>query len=885
MVERRDVLKLGAVAAASGMALQAARAATPGKIWILVDPGDKVASSGPVAHAIGQFRRELTAKKIANAAGPTANPSTGDLVITLSSSPGGEREGFTFTPGADGGIRKLRALSTGPLGLSYAVLELADRVRYSTGADLGIDFAAAYSERPANRVRSMARSFVSSVEDKAWYYDKGFWTDYLDMLVANRFNRFALFFGFGYDFPRNITDDYFQLPYPFLFDVAGYDVRLNPPLAAGEREKNLEMLKYISSETAARGLHFQLGIWTHVYEWVESPNAMHRIEGLTHQTHAPYCRDALAKLLAECPAIDGLTFRIHVESGIADGAFDFWRTLFKGFYGAGRPVEIDMHAKGITEEMISIAAETGMPMSVSPKFSGEHMGLGYHQADIREYEIPTPARVAAAKSNTSAGVRRFTRYGYADLFVEGRKYGILHRLWPGSQRFLLWGDPATAAAYSRAASFCDSSGLEICEPLTFKGRESSGHPGESRNAYADKALDPGLADWRKHEYSYRLWGRMLYDPDGPRDAWGRYLGQAFGSAATAAETALANASRTLPLFTTAHIPSTSNRYYWPEIYDNMPVMPIDGYRPLADLPDGYTLADISPLDPQLFSSIGEHAALLAAGMGNPKYSPAEVARSLTRFGGMAETALKRAKGQAADNAEFRRWEEDILIQVGLARFFAAKLQSGLLWEVYQRTGSAACGSQALVIYSRGREGWVAMANRAKRVYVPDISFGAEKIVQRGHWIDRIPDIDRDIAAMRAALSGPKPKATEEALEPATVEPATVLDPNRATYTIQHDAPDSFAPGKPLPLAIAAAEGDNATLYYRHVNHGERWRSLPMTAAGGGHVGTIPGDYTGSPYPLQYYFLLEGADGPTLAPGFGPDWAAQPYHSVWQRSAG
>lgn len=882
MLERRDVLKLGAAMTASGIALQAAHAAAPRKIWILVDPGDKVASSGPVAHAIGQFRRELTAKKVASAVGPAADPVAGDLAITLSSSPGGEREGFSLTPGIANGVRTLRALSNGPLGLSYAVLELADRVRHAAGADLGIDFAAVHSERPANRVRSVARSFCSAIEDKAWYYDKAFWSDYLDMLVANRFNRFALFFGFGYDFPKNITDDYFQLPYPFLFDVAGHDVRLDPPLPAAERARNLEMLKFISSETAARGMHFQLGIWTHAYEWVDSPKAAHRIEGLSRETHAPYCRDALARLLAECPAIEGVTLRVHVESGIADGAFDFWRTLFQGFNGAGRPVEIDMHAKGITEEMIGIAADTGMPVSVSPKFAGEHMGLGYHQADIREYEIPTPERIAAAKSNTSSGVRRFTRYGYADLFVQGRKYDILHRLWPGSQRFLLWGDPATAAAYSRAASFCDSAGLEICEPLTFKGRESSGHAGESRNAYRDKALDPGLADWRKHEYSYRLWGRMLYDPDGPREAWGRHLAQSFGPAATAAETALANASRTLPLFTTANIPSTSNRYYWPEIYDNMPVMPIDGYKPIADLPDGYTFADISPLDPQLFSSVGEHAALLAEGKANPKYSPAEVARSLVRFAGMAETALGRARGQAPAprDALFRRWEEDILIQIGLARFLAAKLQSGLLWDLYRRTGSAACGSQALAIYARGRDIWVAMADRAKRVYVPDISFGTEAIVQRGHWADRVPDIDRDIAAMRKALAGSPPKATG-----AAVDPAAVLDPRRAIYTIQHKAPTSFAPGQPLALAIATAEVDRATLCFRHVNHGERWRTLPMTATGGGHAGAIPADYTASPYPLQYYFLLEGADGPTLAPGFGPDWATQPYHSVWQRSAG
>ena len=41
----------------------------------------------------------------------------------------------------------------------------------------------------------------------------------------------------------------------------------------------------------------------------------------------------------------------------------------------------------------------------------------------------------------SNGERRFTRYGYADLYQEGRNYGILYRLWPGTQKHLLSADP------------------------------------------------------------------------------------------------------------------------------------------------------------------------------------------------------------------------------------------------------------------------------------------------------------------------------------------------------------------------------------------------------------------------------------------------------------
>ena len=92
---------------------------------------------------------------------------------------------------------------------------------------------------------------------------------------------------------------------------------------------------------------------------------------------------------------------------------------------------------------------------------------------------------------------------------------MLHRIWPGTQRLLLWGDPVTAAAYSRAFSFCGSDGVEIMEPLSFKGRRGSGIAGD-RTAYADKSLTPRW-DWEKYDYSHRVWGRLLYNPNAEPD--------------------------------------------------------------------------------------------------------------------------------------------------------------------------------------------------------------------------------------------------------------------------------------------------------------------------------------------------------------------------------
>jgi hypothetical protein len=71
--------------------------------------------------------------------------------------------------------------------------------------------------------------------------------------------------------------------------------------------------------------------------------------------------------------------RIHGESGIPEGSYPFWQTLFEAISGAGRVIEIDMHAKGFNQVMIDMAHKTGMPVKAGAKFWAEHQGLGYHQ--------------------------------------------------------------------------------------------------------------------------------------------------------------------------------------------------------------------------------------------------------------------------------------------------------------------------------------------------------------------------------------------------------------------------------------------------------------------------------------------------------------------------
>lgn len=647
-------------------------------------------------------------------------------------------------------------------------------------------------------------------------------------------------------------------------------------LSDAERDANLETLRFVSDEASRRGLHFQLGLWTHAYAWADSPEANHRIEGLRPDTVGAYCRDALAILLRECPAIGGVTLRTHGESGVAEGDYELWRLLFDGLVRGGRRLEIDLHAKGLDDRMIEIALATGLPVVVSPKFWAEHMGLPYHQAWIRPTELPQREKGEGLFARSS-GARSFLRYGYGDLLVEGRRYGVLHRIWPGTQRHLLWGDPVLAAAYGRAASFAGTQGMELMEPLSFKGRKGSGHRG-SRTAYAEEALVPGH-DHEKYLYTYRLWGRLLYDPDAPADSWRRLLRHQHGPAARRVEQALAASSRILPLLTTAHAPSAANNHWWPEMPVNMSIVDASHPEPFTDTPEPKRFGAVSPLDPQLFATADAFAAELIGGGAGGRYSPAEVAAALDLLSETAARHLADAQATAPDRAEpgFRRFALDTAVTVELGRFFAGKLRAGVLFALFDRTGDRRFLAAARESYAAAREAWSRIVAQTRGLYTGDVSYGIAWY-QRGHWSDRLAAIDADRTALErereAASSGQGEVERARELIDAVLRPAA-----RPVFTVRHTSPPSFVRGQPLPIALSLAPAATAvTLHYRHVNQAEPWRSEPMRMEAGTFRAAIPPAYTDSAFPLQYYFeVLVGAPPrPALWPGFDADWSNVPY---------
>jgi len=319
-LSRREFVKTGATVAAAGVL---GGATQPG-VSIVVDPNEAIAGAAPVVWAAKELEQTLAAagltvhrlEQVSRAsadhicivvAGSTAAVAREMLKasgVTLAAVP----EALALVPGKVGGRPVILACGHDARGLVYALLDLADRVQNAVDPPAAFDIHKASAEQPANAVRSAMRLFSSDVEDKPWYKDREMWPQYLTMLAAQRFNRFHLALGLGYDFLRQVTDSYFLFAYPFLLSVPGYNVHV-PQLPDTERDRNLEMLRFISEQTVARGMQFQLGIWMHGYEWLDSPSPNYTISGLTRENHGAYCRDAVRKLLQACPAIGGITLR------------------------------------------------------------------------------------------------------------------------------------------------------------------------------------------------------------------------------------------------------------------------------------------------------------------------------------------------------------------------------------------------------------------------------------------------------------------------------------------------------------------------------------------------------------------------------------------------
>lgn len=789
-----------------------------------------------------------------------------------------EPESFALRLSAEpGGDVRVVVSATDARGYAYALTEVAERIKFEDASGLSTDRV--QCERAAVPVRGIQRSFSSADEDTLWLHDRSFWTEYLDHLAMQRFNRFQLALGMQYNYgagmeSRTASDNYLCFAYPFLLDVPGFEVRAQGVTAA-ERDRNLESLAYIAKETRRRGMSFHLGLWNHAYDFGHDSMHWYPILGISRETHAPYSAAALGRLLQLVPEIDGLVFRVHHEGGIHEEGHElFWDQVFDAASKAGRPIEVDMHAKGVDEALMRAVDKPNIHATISAKYWAEHMGLPYHQASIREKELKQfnwPGKDPSITGVTD-GERRFTRYGYADFLSEERSIDVIFRMWPGTQKLLLWGDPEMAAGFGRYATLGGSRGLEICEPLYFKGRKGTGQPG-TRDPYLRPDLQLGVNDWRKYRYTYLLWGRLLYNPDATPDTWQRFLQAEFGAAAKGIETALTSLSKVLPLVTVAHGVSGANNFYWPEMYVDLAISYWKQSLHYAfDTPEPRTWDGVSPFDPTMFYGVGEYADDLIAGQLSGKYTPLEVATWIETLLGEGERGIAEAISLCDESdPQTQRTLIDLRVLAELARFFGRKFRAAVEYAVFRRMDDTKALERAIDFLSDAHAAYAKIPSIVSGVYRTDLPFGGG-VSERGHWSDRQMAMREDLHLLKLELGQARQHTTGTEFVPVH---RSTRRPSPATL----ENAQRFERGRPFAVHLRSAEpyAASATLHYRHLNQGERFLTMEMEPDINGFTASIPSEYTASPYPLMFFVELRILDAaPLIVPGFAPDLSNQPY---------
>ena len=290
-------------------------------------------------------------------------------------------------------------------------------------------------------------------------------------------------------------------------------------------------------------------------------------------------------------------------------------------------------------------------------------------------------------------------------------------------------------------------------------------------------------------------------------------------------------------------------------------MDAEHYEPYSDSGTPRMFGNASPFDPELFLSMNDCAEELLEGKASGKYTPIEVAQWIENFAAAGRAALRQAHavGNGLDKPEYRRARVDIEIQASLGEFFGAKFRSGVLYHVYARTKDQAALKAAIEQYTKARSAYAAAANGARGIYLDDITFGEQSFL-RGHWADRLPAMDKDIAALSALVDS---SSADDASEKAAAAIKAALGrPVRVPLHAEHSVPGKFQQGRDLRIAITPPA--DAAVRASALSPGGSGRELCQGRYGRVRVQDlpqiIPADYTRTEFPLEYYFEVRKGDG-------------------------
>ena len=663
-------------------------------------------ASGMIVHRISDSRERVVDELLINFASGPPDRKEEILKDEVSELPE-QAESFVICKRIVNGRKTVCVLGYDDIGLMYGIFELLGQIENASSDSEVFEAISPVCRSPKLAVRSVCMFLYNRDLEREWLYSSNFWNSYFELLARSRFNYFSLIFG--------SQTSYLAPLFPFMINVPGYKHIKVPSYTDEERMSNLKMLKTVSMLAEEWGINFVLGIWQqHAYKYGEN-----MVEGLTYDDLFDYCPKALSILLNECPNIKGVQFRMNRESGInEDDQERFYHRMLKAIRSCGRPMWIDLRAKGLRKETIETANALGLDFVVSTKFWCEHMGLPYFSTQINPID----------KSS-------YRRYGYWDLLMHNRPYKLLYRMWTlGSQKILLWGDLGYAKRFAESCHLGDALGFEVCAPLSQKGYLN--WSGGSWRIMDDQDLEYYQWEFERYWAFYMAFGLEGYTSDVPQPIFRAEFCKRFGNQAVEdMQRAYQGASGILPLVTASHAPSASIFSYWPEM-------------DTGGLSEAYIRTP--PGDEGRFYSIFQYVDDYLGGKVSAKFSPSKLAKRFVCMADSVTASLTQVSTKIINstvNKEFVSTCIDLEVLAELARYHALRILAGEKFQFFRKTGDRFCLLYSITYMKKALRHWKRIVELTKGVYYEHMVFNAPP-GQIGHWKDELPFLEHDLNRLK-----------------------------------------------------------------------------------------------------------------------------------------
>jgi hypothetical protein len=736
-------------------------------------------------------------------------------------------------------------------GLMYALLDVADSIAASQPAADPFAGVSEATETPFVKDRSLSVYTMNRAHWESRFYDERYWTRYFDLLAASRFNRFLIVFGYE-------NGGFLAPPYPYFFDTPGFETVKMLNLDREQQRKNLLALNRLIELAHDRGIAVSLGIWDHIYrgavqtggaEWLkeyEGKPIPNTVQGVTTGNLNAYTLAALKELLVRVPAIDGLQFRVHEESGLKRSEMEgFWREVFAHVQKQKPGLLLEARAKGTPDVVLDTALAQGVNLRVETKYWMEHMGLPFH-----------PTHVNPPNQHDR-------RHGYADLLRYPQRYPISWRLWNGgTTRVLLWGDPDYVRRYSESTALYNSRNWDVQEPLATKMEAQ--RPDAAPFALMPEKYRHYDYEFERYWHFFQVWGRVGYNPQAPAVLWQREFARRFGPAAAPhVQAAVHRASQVLPMIVAAVYP-----------YRLFPTT--RGWAERQSL--GANLADYANnegTDTEQFESFADAAKRILAGGTTSKRTPDATSRWFDETADAIRASVRAAEAAIGPqrNKEFDATLVDARILAQLARFHARRTLAAVHYNLFKRGLRLAELVAATYAEKDAVAAWRELVAVAGDHYAFDLAMGARNYDLCGHWRDELKKLEAGLKELEEQCCPPD----EAVMKEKVWTPAREGD--RSPPKVEHVPIRVARAGEPLRISAQVTDPagvQSVRLRYRHVTQFEDYATLDMVPTGGSgeYTATVPAHAISPAWDFMYF--IEAID----ARGNGLNWPdlarEQPY---------